>query len=353
MVFPMVSDDNILIEFCQAILSNLALSCVLISVTAIAIAWFIRDSFIVEDLDKKHIFITGCDSGFGNLVARQLDRKGVHVIAACFTEKGGLDLKAAASPRLKTVLLNVTDSLSIERAVEFTRTEVGERGLWGLINNAGRASPMGPTEWMQLEDFVKILDVNLIGLIEVTLKFLPLLKKAQGRVVNVASILGRIALNGGGYCISKYGVEAFSDSLRRDMHHFGVKVSIIEPGFFKTNVTRLDIIEADLERLWNRLPEEVRHSYGPTFFDEYLKVQDFTMGLLCSADISKVSNCMQHALTALHPRTRYSPGWDAKLMWIPMSYLPAFIVDFFMAVLLPVPKDYKKIYANQIGVESP
>lgn len=67
---------------------------------------------------------------------------------------------------------------------------------------------------MQLEDFKKVLDVNLIGLIDVTLKFLPLLKKAQGRVVNVASILGRLALNGGGYCLSKYGVEAFSDSLR-------------------------------------------------------------------------------------------------------------------------------------------
>lgn len=66
---------------------------------------------------------------------------------------------------------------------------------------------------MQLEDFKKVLDVNLIGLIDVTLKFLPLLKKAQGRVVNVASILGRLALNGGGYCLSKYGVEAFSDSL--------------------------------------------------------------------------------------------------------------------------------------------
>lgn len=87
-------------------------------------------------------------------------------------------------------------------------------GLWGLVNNAGISVPIGPMEWMQLEDFKKVLDVNLIGLIEVTLKFLPLLKKARGRVVNVASILGRVSLIGGGYCLSKYGVEAFSDSLR-------------------------------------------------------------------------------------------------------------------------------------------
>lgn len=87
-------------------------------------------------------------------------------------------------------------------------------GLWGLVNNAGRSVPIGPTEWMRLEDFKKVLDVNLIGVIDVTLHFLPLLKKAQGRVVNVASILGRLSITGGGYCISKWGVEAFSDSLR-------------------------------------------------------------------------------------------------------------------------------------------
>lgn len=87
-------------------------------------------------------------------------------------------------------------------------------GLWGLVNNAGISIPIGPTDWMQLEDFTKVLDVNLMGLIEVTLNFLPLLKKARGRVVNVASILGRLSLIGGGYCLSKWGVEAFSDSLR-------------------------------------------------------------------------------------------------------------------------------------------
>ena len=87
-------------------------------------------------------------------------------------------------------------------------------GLWGLVNNAGRSAPIGPLEWVQLEDFYKVLDVNLVGLIDVTLQFLPLLKKSQGRVVNVASILGRLSLIGGGYCLSKYGVEAFSDSLR-------------------------------------------------------------------------------------------------------------------------------------------
>ncbi|KAM9346837.1 retinol dehydrogenase 1 [Symphorus nematophorus] len=323
----------------QVILSHLALSCVLLVATVAAICWYIRDSYKVDGFSQKHVFITGCDSGFGNLLARQLDGRGFNIVAACLTEKGAADLAAAASPRLKTLLLDVTDGASIRKAVEFVSKEVGDRGLWGLVNNAGRSTPIGPSEWMQLEDFTKVLDVNLIGVIDVTLQFLPLLKKAQGRVVNVASILGRLSLTGGGYCLSKFGVEAFSDSLRRDMRHFGIKVSIIEPGFFKTAVTQVDIIAADLKRLWSRLPQDVKDSYGRTYFDDYMKAQDFSLGILCSPDISKVTRCMEHALTARFPRTRYGAGWDAKLFWIPLSYLPSFVSDFVVNVLLPPPKD--------------
>uniref|UniRef100_A0A8C4LJ85 Uncharacterized protein n=1 Tax=Equus asinus TaxID=9793 RepID=A0A8C4LJ85_EQUAS len=74
--------------------------------------------------------------------------------------------------------------------------------------------PSAPNEWLTKQDFVKIIDVNLLGLIEVTLSLLPLVRKARGRVVNVSSAAGRLAICGGGYCISKHGVEAFSDSLR-------------------------------------------------------------------------------------------------------------------------------------------
>ncbi|XP_059198633.1 retinol dehydrogenase 1 [Centropristis striata] len=339
----MVSSDNLATWLLEVMLSHPALTCALLLVALVAIRWYIRDSYKVEGFGQKHVLITGCDSGFGNLLAKQLDRKGLHVLAACFTEKGAADLAAAASPRLKTVLLNVTDGQSIGRAVEFVSKEVGERGLWGLVNNAGTSIPVGPNEWMQLEDFKKVLDVNLMGVIDVTLHFLPLLKKARGRVVNVASVFGRLSIAGGGYCLSKYGVEAFSDSLRVDMGHFGVKVCIIEPGFFKTGLTRLDLIEADLERLWTRLPQDVKDSYGHTYFDEYLKAQEFSMNLLASPDLSKVTRCMEHALTAQFPRTRYSAGWDAKFFWIPLSYLPSFVCDFIPNVLLPAPKGNRNV----------
>ncbi|XP_053327625.1 retinol dehydrogenase 5-like [Spea bombifrons] len=335
-------------EFCMV---NPILMGTLTSVVFLIVCWTIRDSLKIKDVREKYVFITGCDSGFGNLLAQRLHKRGFGVIAACLTEKGSQDLKACTSPALRTVILNVTNPRSIANAVEYVASETGKKGLFGLVNNAGRATPIGPTDWLDMEDFHRVLDVNLIGLIEVTLKFLPLLKKAQGRVVNVASVMGRLAFGGGGYCLSKCGVESFSDSLRRDMQYFGVKVSIIEPGFFKTGVTSLDVIEKDLNRLWNRLAPEVKCSYGDKYFDKYLKIQRLSMNTFCDADISKVTNCMEHALIARYPRTRYGAGWDAKLFWLPLSYAPAVVADKMLKLILPRPLGSKRVLSkNQVDV---
>ncbi|KAM6233384.1 retinol dehydrogenase 5-like [Porphyrio hochstetteri] len=302
-----------------------------------ALGWLVRDHQTLPSVKDKHVFITGCDSGFGNLLARRLASRGYRVLAACLTQKGADSLERSCAGHLRTTLLDVTRSDSIRRAVEWVRAEVGEKGLFGLVNNAGVANPIGPTEWMWIEDYRQVMAVNTFGTIEVTLQLLPLLKRARGRVVNTSSVLGRLSANGGGYCVSKYCVEAFSDSLRRDMYHFGVSVSIVEPGFFKTAVTNLESIEGSLRQLWDRLPPETRLSYGEEFFHKYLKVQRLIMTVICDGDLSKVTRCMEHALGARHPRARYSAGWDAKLLWLPASYLPSCIVDFVLATILPKP----------------
>lgn len=87
-------------------------------------------------------------------------------------------------------------------------------GLWAVVNNAGVSVPSAPCDWLTIDDYKSMLDVNLNGVIAVTLSVLPLIKKAKGRVVNVASVFGRISVTGGPYPVSKYGVEAFNDSLR-------------------------------------------------------------------------------------------------------------------------------------------
>ncbi|XP_077459631.1 retinol dehydrogenase 5 [Stigmatopora argus] len=300
-------------------------------------AWLYRDSLEMEDVTNKYVFVSGCDSGFGNLLCKKLERKGFHVLAGCLTQNGAEELKKMTGPYLKTVLLDVTSQESIQEAMEWTKKEVGEYGLWGIVNNAGRSLPMGPSEWMKVEDFHSTLKVNMNGTISMTITFLPLIKKARGRVVNVASVLGRVAANGGGYCISKFAVESFSDCLRRDINYFGVNVCIIEPGFFKTAVTSLEPIERELHRLWDQLSPEVQASYGDKYLDKYIRIQRFIMNAICDADLNKVTSCMEHALTAVYPRTRYSAGWDAKLVWIPLSYMPSCVVDIGLRLVLPRP----------------
>ncbi|KAK1341002.1 hypothetical protein QTO34_017402 [Cnephaeus nilssonii] len=297
---------------------------------------------VVSHLRDKYVFITGCDSGFGNLLARQLDLRGLRVLAACLTEKGAEQLRVKASDRLETVILDVTSTESIAAATQWVKERTGDRGLWGLVNNAGISVPTAPNEWLTKQDFVKILNVNLLGVIEVTLSLLPLVRKAKGRVVNVSSVFGRVAFIGGGYCISKYGVEAFSDSLRRDLSHFGVKVAIIEPGFFKTFVTSTPVIFRNFQEAWHKASPEVKEAYGERFlaYSENKARGLKAIGLLdiiCTQDLSLVTNCMEHALTSCHPRTRYAPGWDAKLIYLPMSYMPTFLVDAVVNWSNPIP----------------
>ncbi|XP_075055540.1 retinol dehydrogenase 16-like isoform X2 [Mixophyes fleayi] len=308
----------------------------LVLLTVIYLIKWNRSRLILPNLIDKYVLITGCDSGFGNLAAKQLDRRGLYVLAACLTPHGAENLKKVTSSRLKTVILDVTDSQSVSSTAKWVADIVGDKGLWGLVNNAGVSVPTAPNEWLTKEDFLKILNVNLLGVIDVTLQVLPMIRRARGRVVNVASIAGRLTICGGGYCISKYGVESFSDSLRREMTSFGVKVCIIEPGFFVTQVTDAKLMKESASKAWTRLPEEIRRSYGQQYYEKYCSIVDLSMSR-ANSKLSLVTDSMEHALTAVHPKTRYSAGWDARLLYLPLSYFPTAIVDFIIDALYPKP----------------
>uniref|UniRef100_A0A8C5X918 Uncharacterized protein n=1 Tax=Malurus cyaneus samueli TaxID=2593467 RepID=A0A8C5X918_9PASS len=93
-----------------------------------------RERQTVPGLSEKHVLITGCDSGFGNLLARQLDARGLRVLAACLTETGAAQLRAATSSRLQTVLLDVTSSKSIADVAAWVRERVGDQGRMALTH---------------------------------------------------------------------------------------------------------------------------------------------------------------------------------------------------------------------------
>ncbi|XP_033471331.2 retinol dehydrogenase 7-like [Epinephelus lanceolatus] len=291
---------------------------------------WIRELPRVPDKGNKYVYITGCDSGFGNLLARHLDKKGFRVIAGCFTEKGEEDLKKSCSSNLITTHLDVRSKDSVAKVAAMIKDKVGARGLWAVVNNAGVSVPSAPNDWLTIDDFKCMLDINLNGVIAVTISVLPLIKKARGRVVNVASVFGRISATGGPYTISKYGVEAFNDSLRLNMTPFGVKVLCIEPGFFKTNVTDTAILSKNLKVLWDKLPQDVRDDYGPDYLQKALVVVSDKVAKISDGDLMKVVSCMEHAISAVQPRTRYSAGWDAKFFWLPLSYMPTCVSDYIL-----------------------
>lgn len=93
--------------------------------------WF-KESKRVPNKEDKYVYITGCDSGFGHLLARHLDQLGFRVIAGCYTEKGEDTLKKSTSDRLATVQLDVSDSMSVRKAAAHVKTLVGQKGEWLL-----------------------------------------------------------------------------------------------------------------------------------------------------------------------------------------------------------------------------
>ena len=97
---------------------------------------------------------------------------------------------------------------------EVMRTFFSFAGLWAVVNNAGVGGCKCPLEWTTRDEFIATLKVNLYGVVFVTKAFLPLIRREKGRIVNMASAAGRLAAVSPDYCVSKYGVEAFSDAMR-------------------------------------------------------------------------------------------------------------------------------------------
>eukprot|EP00057_Strongylocentrotus_purpuratus_P013670 XP_011668144.1 PREDICTED: retinol dehydrogenase 3 [Strongylocentrotus purpuratus] len=206
--------------------------------------------------------------------------------------------------------------------------------LWGLVNNAGISVACGLQEWHTREDYKRVLDVNILGLMDMCVTFLPLVRKAKGRIVNVASMEGRFALPSGAYAVSKFGVEAFSDSVRREakMFHYGINVAIIEPGFFRTLISSKNNFTNNLDKAWDRLTPERKSEFIEEGFQKLRQNVCNMLDNRTSTKLHLVSDAMEHALFSRWPKTRYGVGWDAKYIWIPLSYIPNIISDHLISM---------------------
>ncbi|XP_031568422.1 short-chain dehydrogenase/reductase family 9C member 7-like [Actinia tenebrosa] len=298
---------------------------------------FFSRSHKLNNFGSKFILITGCDSGFGRLSALRLDQLGFHVIATCLTKKGQEDLQKLCSERTTTFLLDVTSSTQIQELYSaITRSLIPQGvGLWALINNAG-IFISGPIEWQSLDIYKRTADVNLWGMIDMTKTFLPLIKKAKGRVVNFSSAAGRASATfSSSYCISKYGVEAFSDALRREMKPWNVEVVIMEPGGHSTDILNVMNKRCMWKKQWDELNTGVKEEYGEEYFDRVF--ESFCKSIRhISSDFSKVVSAVEDAVTLQRPRDRYVVGLDAQFLCV-LSMLPSSISDAFSNAIVNVP----------------
>lgn len=252
---------------------------------------------------KKNVavMITGASSGIGAAVAEQLALMGFQVFAGVRNPE-----HIDGSENLIPVRLDVTDPEIIGKAVE-TVTEILKKDgtvLAGLVNNA-TVEYHGPVEILPMKFFRHEMEVNYFGTVMVTKAFLPLLRKAGGRIVNMSSISGRCVFKSiGSNCAAKYAIEAFSDALRLELAPWGMQVSIIEPGGVATPLWKKSF--RAFEDLPNHVPEEQLGLYYP-YWEKALHTAraDEEEHFQKTMPVDRVVKTVIHALTSEKPKTRY------------------------------------------------
>ena len=245
------------------------------------------------DHSQKAILITGASTGIGRHATEALAAEGYFVYAGARKQK---DLEALnAIPNVQAIRLDVTSQEEVDAAVEAVRK--GGRGLHGLVNNAGIGSAAGPLIEADEADIRWLFDVNVFGVIKVTKAFAPLIIESKGRITTIGSIAGILTWPGGSdYTMSKHAIEAFSDSLAMEMDRFGVKASVIQPGNYRS-----DISKSNRERR-GELTEAQKNS---PYADIYTRRLEGPVDRAEYKEPDEVTAAIRHALFDPNPRIRY------------------------------------------------
>lgn len=273
----------------------------------------------------RTVVITGASTGIGAACALDLDQQGLRVFAGVRNPADGQRLRQSASSRLVPILLDVTDPPGIQRAAAEVTEAVGPAGLDGLVNNAGIVT-VGPLELIPLEELRRQLDVCLLGPVAVTQAFLPLLRTARGRIVNVGS--GNCYMAPpyfGPYSMAKFGLPAVADCLRVELRRWGIAVSTVAPGGVATPIWDKSFAAA----------EQMATTVAPERYDLYREdleaVRTAARHLAeHAAPPERVARAVRHALLARRPKTTYIVGFDSRLMRMGARFLPERLKDLLM-----------------------
>jgi len=277
---------------------------------------------------QELVVVTGASTGIGAATARELAPRGFHVLAGVRRDR---DADAIRGPGIEPLIIDTTNPDHVQALADRVHEDPQGRAVRALVNNAGIQANV-PVEAFAIDEWRRLFEVNLFGHVAVTQALLPALIRSKGRVVNISSVGGKVAMAAyGPYAATKFALEAVSDSLRREMAPFGVGVVVVEPGAVRTEMPGRAIATAH-ERVSAMTPVQ-RQRYGLLVHAVNAQTASHTAsgsGLPADAAAKMIAK----AITARKPRTRYTVGRDAALITSLARILPDRTLDRVIAAAL-------------------
>jgi NAD(P)-dependent dehydrogenase (short-subunit alcohol dehydrogenase family) len=279
-------------------------------------------------LSSELVVVTGASTGIGAATAAEMANRGFHVLAGV---RRDADADAIRGPGVEPVLLDITKADHVAALVDRIDGDPRGRTVRALVNNAGIGVNV-PVETYALDAWRHLFEVNLFGHVAATQALLPALIRNKGRVVNVSSVGGKVAMaTYGPYAGTKFALEAVSDALRREVAALGVGVVVVEPGAVRTEMPGRAIAAA--QELAADMTRAQRQRYGPLVRAITAQTAAHTKsGAGVPAEVAAA--VIAKAITVRRPRARYTVGRDAALITRMVRVLPDRTLDRAIALAL-------------------
>ncbi len=272
---------------------------------------------------REIVVVTGASTGIGAATARELARRGFHVLAGV---RRGTDADALRATNLEPIMLDITNEAEIAALVKHIADDPERRPLRALVNNAG-IGVNAPIEALPLSEWRRLFDVNLFGHVAIMQALLPALIESCGTVVNISSVGGKVAMaTYGPYAGSKFALEAVSDALRREVEPLGVKVIVVEPGAVTTEM--LGRVAVTGERIISGMTTEQRGRYATLMHSVIAQAQ---AAIPKGVPAEEAGRVVADAITSKRPRTRYTVGRDAAIIVRLARFLSDRMLDSLLA----------------------
>ena len=262
----------------------------------------------------KSILVTGSSSGIGAAICEHFSQIGWKVFGSVRNQNDGDKLTNICGENFTPLIFDVTDTDAIYEAANLVESHLGKNGLNCLVNNAG-INISGPMEYVESDEVRKVFEVNVMGPLNCSQSFLPMLKKStSATIINISSMAGKIGLPmQGSYCGSKFALEGISESMRRELQIHNIKVVVIGPGAIESSI-------------WDKFEkDEKEEQYKDTEYTSAIKKMDGTLKRARSIAIPahRVAKKVEKIVNSKNPKPRYVVAGitDKMLNLIPRKIL--------------------------------